>query len=349
MEEFDRPPPVELPAPTLKGRGAAGNVDHCFSTERRQAEDDGWWHEEAADPRTRLHVDTAKTVISHNDSPDLPFDQSLNPYRGCEHGCIYCYARPTHAWLGLSPGLDFETQIFHKPDAPRRLQEALAAPDYRCRPIALGTATDAYQPAERRLGLTRAILQVMLERRHPVTVVTKSALICRDLDLWSELARRNLAQVAISLTSLNADLARQLEPRASAPPARLEAIRRLADEPKTNRRTLASLNELLGANYALASDLASMPVLMKTRGAELDPVRADAQIETARNRVAELLTSGSIPDSEPAPVRESLSGLKENFAMIVLARRLAHIEYTARKVARLAARPVIADEEEHAH
>ncbi len=229
MEEFDRPPPVELPAPTLKGRGAAGNVDHCFSTERRQAEDDGWWHEEAADPRTRLHVDTAKTVISHNDSPDLPFDQSLNPYRGCEHGCIYCYARPTHAWLGLSPGLDFETQIFHKPDAPRRLQEALAAPDYRCRPIALGTATDAYQPAERRLGLTRAILQVMLERRHPVTVVTKSALICRDLDLWSELARRNLAQVAISLTSLNADLARQLEPRASAPPARLEAIRRLAE------------------------------------------------------------------------------------------------------------------------
>ncbi len=127
------------------------------------------------------------------------------------------------------------------------------------------------------------------------------------------------------------------------------AIRRLADEPKTNRRTLASLNELLGANYALASDLASMPVLMKTRGAELDPVRADAQIETARNRVAELLTSGSMPDSEPAPVRESLSGLKENFAMIVLARRLAHIEYTARKVARLAARPVIADEEEHAH
>ena len=229
MEDFDRHPELELPAVPHKGRGAVGNVDHRYTIASRVAEDDGWPREEDDAPRTQLFVDNARTIISRNDSPDLAFDQSLNPYRGCEHGCIYCYARPTHAWLGLSPGLDFETQLFHKPDAARLLEKELAQPGYVCSPIALGTATDAYQPVERKLGLTRSVLEVLLATRHPVTVVTKSAAIVRDLDLWAELARQNLAQVAISLTTLNGELARQLEPRASAPQARLETMARLAE------------------------------------------------------------------------------------------------------------------------
>ncbi|MGE5384988.1 MAG: radical SAM protein, partial [Betaproteobacteria bacterium] len=229
MEEFDRPPSPELPAQPIKGRGAAGNVDHRFSSTSRQAEDDGWWRDDPEAPRTELLVDTAKTVIAKNDSPDIPFSQSINPYRGCEHGCIYCYARPTHAYLGLSPGLDFETRIFHKPDAAERLREELAKPGYRCRTIALGTATDAYQPYERKLKLTRALLEVLLETRHPVTVVTKSSLVVRDLDLWQQLAAQNLCTVHLSLTGLDNALSRRLEPRASAPQARLEAMRQLAE------------------------------------------------------------------------------------------------------------------------
>jgi len=229
MEDFDPAPSSEIPAQPVKGRGAAGNVAHRFSTDTRQAEADGWEAPEPSLPQTRLLVDSAKSIISRNDSPDLGFDQSINPYRGCEHGCIYCYARPTHAYLGLSPGLDFETQIFAKPDAARLLREELAKPGYLCSTIALGTATDAYQPFERQEKLTRAVLEVLLETRHPVSVVTKSSLVVRDLDLWAELARLNLAHVAISLTTLNGPLARQLEPRASAPHARLKAMSRLAE------------------------------------------------------------------------------------------------------------------------
>lgn len=228
MAEHDLDPSPEIPDRPIKGRGAAANVAHRFSTETRQAVDDGWEQAAASLPQTRLLVDNAKRIISQNESPDLGFDQSLNPYRGCEHGCIYCYARPTHAWLGLSPGLDFETQIFAKPDAPRLLRAELAKPGYLCTPIALGTATDAYQPFERRENLTRRILEILLETQHPVSVVTKSSLIVRDTDLWAELARQNLAHVAISLTTLDGTLARQLEPRASAPHARLEAMEKLA-------------------------------------------------------------------------------------------------------------------------
>ncbi|MDE2441294.1 MAG: PA0069 family radical SAM protein [Betaproteobacteria bacterium] len=227
MDDFDLAPSPEIPARAVKGRGAVGNVDHRFSNETRQTVDDGWEQTEPSLPQTRLLVDNTKSIISRNDSPDLGFDQSLNPYRGCEHGCIYCYARPTHAWLGLSPGLDFETQIFSKPNAPRLLRDELAKPSYVCSTIALGAATDAYQPFERREKLTRTILQVMLETRHPVSVVTKSSLITRDIDLWSELARQNIGHVAISLTTLSGQLARQMEPRASAPHARLEAINKL--------------------------------------------------------------------------------------------------------------------------
>lgn len=233
MEEIDPLfgpfPDCTIPAQPVKGRGAAGNVDHRFTSEQRQAEFDGWWREEDRPVRTELLVDSARRIINQNDSPDLPFDQSVNVYRGCEHGCIYCYARPTHAWLGYSPGLDFETKILHKPQAARLLREELARPGYRCSPIALGTATDAYQPVERKLGLTRAVLELMVETSHPVSVVTKSALVTRDADLWGDLARQGLAHVAISVTSLEREVTRRLEPRASAPQARLEAIAALAE------------------------------------------------------------------------------------------------------------------------
>mgnify|MGYP001476194601 CR=1 FL=1 len=229
MQEADRHPQLELPEPPIKGRGAAGNVAHRFSQTTRQAEDDGWWRDEADSPRTELLPDASKSLISRNDSPDLGFSQAINPYRGCEHGCIYCYARPTHAWLGLSPGLDFETRLFYKPDAARLLKTELAKPGYECQTLVLGSATDAYQPAERKLGLTRAILEVLLACRHPVGIVTKSASITRDLDLWAHLAEQGLGHVAFSLTSLDTELSRRLEPRASAPAARLEAMAKLAE------------------------------------------------------------------------------------------------------------------------
>ncbi len=215
-----RPPP--------KGRGAPANPDSRFVAWTRAAADDGWRQEAGDAPATEILIDSAKTILSHNDSPDLPFEQSLNPYRGCEHGCIYCYARPSHAFLGHSPGLDFETKLYHKPEAARLLQKALSKPGYLCRPIAIGTNTDAWQPIERRLRTTRAVLQVLLERKHPAMLITKSSLIERDIDLLSAMARENLVHAAISLTTLDGDLARRLEPRASAPHARLQAIRMLA-------------------------------------------------------------------------------------------------------------------------
>ncbi len=229
MDEFDPHPDQRIPSPALKGRGAVSNIEHRFTTEQRIAEADGWEYEAPPSPQTRLQIDTAKTVISHNESPDLDFDRSANPYRGCEHGCIYCYARPTHAWLGLSPGLDFETRIFRKPDAAERLREELAKPGYQAATLALGTATDAYQPVERQEKITRRLLEVLLETRHPVSIFTKGALIERDIDLLSELARQNLLDVSLSLTTLDSEFARQLEPRASAPAARLRAMRRLSE------------------------------------------------------------------------------------------------------------------------
>lgn len=229
MEDIDPPPSADAIPRPIKGRGAASNVMHRFSTEARVAVDDGWDAPEAPLPKTRLLVDRAHSIISHNDSPDISFSQSINPYRGCEHGCIYCYARPTHAFLGLSPGLDFETEIFSKPDAPSLLRQELAKRDYVCQTIALGTATDAYQPFERQSRLTRQILEILLETRHPVSAITKSSLITRDRDVWQALAEFGIGHVAISLTTLNGELARQLEPRASAPQARLSAIRQLSE------------------------------------------------------------------------------------------------------------------------
>ncbi len=222
--------PTENPhrVPAHKGRGAPGNPPGRFETLTHTREDDSWYAQETPAPRTTLEVDRARSVITRNDSPDVPFDRSLNPYRGCEHGCIYCYARPSHAYLGLSPGLDFETRLFHKPDAPRLLEQALRAPGYRCAPIALGSNTDAYQPVERGLGLSRAVLAVLRDFRHPVYIVTKSALVLRDVDILAELAGEGLVQVLVSVTSLDRDLARRMEPRATAPSRRLETIRDLA-------------------------------------------------------------------------------------------------------------------------
>jgi len=194
------------------------------------ATDDGWGllEEAPAKLRTSVTVDTSRTVITRNESPDLGFDRSINPYRGCEHGCAYCYARPTHAFLGLSPGQDFETRIFAKPDAPALLREELAKPGYRCRMIALGTNTDPYQPVEREHRITRQILEVLSAHDHPVGIVSKSALVTRDIDILAPMARRGLAKVAISVTSLDRKLANKLEPRASTPEKRLGAIRELS-------------------------------------------------------------------------------------------------------------------------
>ncbi len=223
---------MDMPATVRprKGRGAASNDSGRFEAERRVAFDDGWGtaDEEPAPLTTTLSVDSTRTIIARNDSPDIGFDRSINPYRGCEHGCIYCYARPSHAYLGLSPGLDFESRLFYKPDAAALLAGELRKKGYSCRPIALGSNTDPYQPVERRLGVTRAILQVLRDFRHPVTIVSKSALIQRDLDILGEMAKDRLASVTISVTTLDRTLARRMEPRASTPERRLETIAALA-------------------------------------------------------------------------------------------------------------------------
>jgi len=180
-------------------------------------------------PPTTIIPEITRTIITRNDSPDVPFDRSINPYKGCEHGCIYCFARPTHSYIGLSPGLDFETKIVSKPDAARLLREELRRPGYRCDVMALGSNTDPYQPVERRLGITRSVLEVLSEHDHPVGIVTKSTLVLRDLDLLASMARRRLAGVMISVTTLDGDLAARMEPRAPAPARRLETLRALSD------------------------------------------------------------------------------------------------------------------------
>jgi DNA repair photolyase len=214
-----------------KGRGAVSNASSRFESAQRVAFDDGWdlpEDEEASRVATTLSIDATRTVIARNDSPDIGFDRSINPYRGCEHGCIYCYARPSHAYLGLSPGLDFETRIFYKPQAAALLADELRKKGYRCKPIALGSNTDPYQPAERKLGITRAILETLRDFHHPVTIVTKGALVQRDIDILGEMAREKLAVVTVSVTTLDRELARRLEPRASTPQRRIETIEALA-------------------------------------------------------------------------------------------------------------------------
>ena len=232
----------QLPDQPLKGRGTQGNIEGRFETLTRQRLDDGWQAEYAEGeygneeygetawpaPQTEIYRDASRTILARNTSPDLPFDRSVNPYRGCEHGCSYCYARPSHAYLGLSPELDFETRLFAKPDAPALLEAALRRPGYKPAVIALGSNTDPYQPAERGLQITREILEVLDAFSHPVAIVTKSALVLRDLDILKVMAGRGLASVAISVTTLDKTLASRMEPRASAPARRLDAIAKLA-------------------------------------------------------------------------------------------------------------------------
>lgn len=222
--------PMERPR-RPKARGADDNPPNRFHRHHRERVDDGWPGdgEPEPDPRTRLQREHSRSVITRNRSPDVPFDRSINPYRGCEHGCIYCYARPSHAWMNLSPGLDFETRLFCKPDAPQLLQRELARPGYRPAPVALGSNTDAYQRVEREQRITRRLLEVLDRYHHPVCIVTKSALIERDLDLLAPMAARGLARCAISLTTLDPALARVMEPRAANPARRLKTIRRLAE------------------------------------------------------------------------------------------------------------------------
>ncbi len=222
-------PPVPDPR---KGRGAVSNADGRYERFTHIREDDGWSPGEAgeAEPKLRTTVlyDASRSIIARNQSPDLTFDRSINPYRGCEHGCVYCFARPTHAWLGFSPGLDFETHILVKPRAAELLEAELSAPGYTPRTLALGTNTDPYQPLERRHQLTRQVLEVLARTNHPVAIVTKSHLVTRDIDILAPMAAKGLAKVAVSVTTLDPGLARTMEPRASSPAKRLDAIRALA-------------------------------------------------------------------------------------------------------------------------
>lgn len=225
--------PHGLPPNGRRGRGALTNESGRFEHERRILLDDGWGSLDGPDAiqplRTQVTAETPRTIITRNTSPDIGFDRSINPYRGCEHGCIYCFARPTHAYMGLSPGLDFESRLFVKPNAAALLEKELSRPGYRVAPIAMGTNTDPYQPIEQDWRITRGVLEVLSAFNHPVTIVTKSARITRDLDILSDMARRNLVRAAISVTTLDRRLARKMEPRASTPSRRIEAIRLLAE------------------------------------------------------------------------------------------------------------------------
>ena len=217
-----------------RGRGAVTNRSGRFEPLSRESFDDGWEREEGDEAneasafRTDVTVERAKTIISRNDSPDLSFDRSVNPYRGCEHGCVYCFARPTHAYMGLSPGLDFETKLFAKPHAPELLEKELSHPSYKPRVMAIGTNTDPYQPIERRYRIMRGVLEVLSRFNHPVGIVTKSALVARDIDILAPMAAKGLAKVAISVTTLDAKLAREMEPRAATPSRRLATIAALS-------------------------------------------------------------------------------------------------------------------------
>jgi DNA repair photolyase len=254
-----------VPTPPQRGRGALSNASGRFEKENRSRDDDGWDRPEDLPPlRTQLTRESAKTIVTRNVSPDLSFDRSINPYRGCEHGCVYCFARPTHAYLGLSPGLDFETRLFAKTNAASLLERELSAPGYAAKTIAIGTNTDPYQPIERNEQVMRKVLEVLARTNHPVAIVTKSALVLRDLDLLTPMAEKGLAKVALSVTTLDPALARKMEPRASSPERRLDAIRRLA-----------------AANIPTAVMVA--PIIPAINDAEIEAILARAEAVGARD------------------------------------------------------------------
>src|SRR5687767_13728785 len=223
---------VRVPLSAIKGRGTASRFPHRFERDLRESFDDGWElsdEEQAALPRTEVIWETARSIIASNDSPDIYFNKSINPYRGCEHGCIYCYARPTHSYLNLSPGLDFETKIIAKRNTVELLRAEMGRKGYRPELIAIGTETDCYQPVERELRLTRSVIELMHDTNHPFALVTKSSGVERDLDLIAPMAAKGLAAVYLTITTLDADLARKLEPRAGAPHRRLRVLKTLAE------------------------------------------------------------------------------------------------------------------------
>ncbi|WP_293779068.1 PA0069 family radical SAM protein [uncultured Oxalicibacterium sp.] len=236
-DQDEQPVFIQAPLSARKGRGAVSNLQGRYELQSRERFDDGWDEQIAGEhavegaPRLRTHIihETARSILSRNASPDIPFGVSLNPYRGCEHGCIYCFARPTHSYLGLSPGLDFETRLYAKTNAADLLRQELARPRYVSQPIALGINTDGYQPCERDLRLTRSVLEVLHNCAHPVGLISKSSLIERDIDLLAPMAERRLAATAVTLTTLDPAIARTLEPRAASPARRLRTIRTLAE------------------------------------------------------------------------------------------------------------------------
>ena len=235
FKPFKATQPIYFQRAAVKGRGSAWAIAHRFQVEQREQFDDGWGtvdqaaQEEHLAPTTQIIEERAQRILSTNQSPDIFFDQSINPYRGCEHGCVYCFARPTHSYLNMSPGLDFETKIIAKVNAAERLRAAFAARSYRPASLCLGTATDAYQPIERKLRITRGLIEVLSECSHPFSLVTKSSGVERDLDLIAPMAVKGLVSVYVSITTLDAELARALEPRAAAPARRLRTIKALAD------------------------------------------------------------------------------------------------------------------------
>src|SRR5580692_878769 len=298
MSALKRPPAPLPSAPAgepmvdrerRRGRGSLSNATGRYEPLARVAFDDGWQGLEDLPPfKTTVTADTTRKIITRNDSPDISFDRSINPYRGCEHGCVYCFARPTHAYLGLSPGLDFESKLFMKPNAPELLERELAAPNYVPKIIAIGTNTDPYQPIERRYQIMRRILEVLERAGHPVGIVTKSALVLRDLDILTRMAKRDLVKVAISVTTLDPKLARVMEPRAATPP-----------------RRLAALSQLVKAGVPAAAMVA--PVI---------PAINDAEIERILDAVAEtgVRNAGYVLLRLPLEIRDLFSEwLKENF------------------------------------
>jgi DNA repair photolyase len=221
---------LRVEADRRRGRAAGLNPSGRFEPRQRESFDDGWQTLEELPPfKTEVQIEKPRTAITRNESPDIPFDRSINPYRGCEHGCIYCFARPTHAYMGLSAGLDFEAKLFAKPDAAKLLERELAKPGYKPRVIAIGTNTDPYQPIEKEWRIMRQILEVLEKANHPVSIVTKSAMIMRDIDILQAMAAKGLVRAALSITTLDRKLARLMEPRASTPPRRLEAVRALSE------------------------------------------------------------------------------------------------------------------------
>lgn len=261
----------------LPGRAAGGNPPNRYHALVHEAVDDGWTADERQPLRTQVQVDAARCAISYNQSPDIRFDRSINPYRGCEHGCVYCYARPTHAWLDLSPGLDFEARLFARPGLPDRLREELAAPGYSAAPVAIGAVTDAYQPIERDYRITRRVLETLLAARHPVLLITKGALVERDIDLLREFAAQQLVEVAVSLTTLDRGLARRMEPRAAAPQRRLETVRRLSAAGIPVRAMLAPV--VPGLNDHEIEDLARAARAAGARYADWVLLRLPLEVE----------------------------------------------------------------------